>query len=598
MTNDLSTEVKHKKKRGRRDWVKNAIIVFLSVLLVLTFFSNTIMNYSLPEVAAQYPQSTTITTKIRGTGTVESAQSYNVTVQENRTIAAVNVKKGDTIKAGQTLLTLDATESQDLQDARTNLSALKLEYDKMQLPKSEEGAAAQAASLSQAQSAVSKAETALSTARKNASDLKWYQDQVTSAKNSASSASAAKNSADSALEALKAQLDTVESGNSEYLSAQQDLASKKDIYTAMKASSSASPDVPADSSMEGSAYPESTADENDANDAAVAQALADYQAASAEVQRIYDEQIAPQKAYLSQQIDAAQQAAAEAATAEANANVAVESAQNALDAFQSSITGASDVASAESALQSAKDALATAQAAATDAANTTTYNNSVSKLELDAKAQEVKAAEEKVKSLEEKTSAANIVSRYAGVVTEVNVAAGDTTTPDTPLMVVELTEKGYTLKATVKKEQARLLKEGLQAEITNLWDSGINMTLTSITSDKSDPAGSRVLTFSVTSDDVSVGQSLSFSVGDKNASYDLVIPSAAIHTDSNGSFVYTVQVKSSPLGNRYTVKKKTVSIVASDETNSAVSGDLTAADFVITTSTVPLDVGSQVRIAE
>ena len=124
------------------------------------------------------------------------------------------------------------------------------------------------------------------------------------------------------------------------------------------------------------------------------------------------------------------------------------------------------------------------------------------------------------------------------------------------------------------------------------------MTLTSITSDKSDPAGSRVLTFSVTGDDVSVGQSLSFSVGDKNASYDLVIPSAAIHTDSNGSFVYTVQVKSSPLGNRYTVKKKTVSIVASDETNSAVSGDLTAADFVITTSTVPLDVGSQVRIAE
>ena len=588
MTNDLSTEVKHKKKHGRRDWVKNAIIIFLSVLLVLTFFSNTIMNYSLPEVAAQYPQSTTITTKIRGTGTVESAQSYNVTVQENRTIAAVNVKKGDTIKAGQTLLTLDATESQELQDARTNLSSLQLEYDKMQLPKSEDGAAAQAASLSQAQSAVSKAETNLNTARKNTSDLKWYQDQVTSAKNTVSSATAARNSADSALAALKNQLENVETGNSEYLSAQQDLESKKAIYEAMKGSDSSSS---ADD-------PEGESELAPAADPALEQALADYQAASAEVQRIYDEQIAPQKAYLSQQVDAAQQTAAEAATAEANANAAVESAQNALDAFQSSTTGASDVASAEAALQSAKDALSSAQAAAKDAENNTTYNNSVSKLELDAKAQEVKAAEEKVKSLEEKTSAANIVSRYAGVVTEVNVAAGDTTTPDTPLMIVELTEKGYTLKATVKKEQARLLKEGLQAEITNLWDSGINMTLTSITSDKSDPAGSRVLTFSVTGDDVSVGQSLSFSVGDKNASYDLVIPSAAIHTDSNGSFVYTVQVKSSPLGNRYTVKKKTVSIVASDETNSAVSGDLTAADFVITTSTVPLDVGSQVRIAE
>ena len=47
----------------RREWVKNAMIVFLTVMLLLTFFSNTIMNYSLPEVAAQYIQSGTITAK-------------------------------------------------------------------------------------------------------------------------------------------------------------------------------------------------------------------------------------------------------------------------------------------------------------------------------------------------------------------------------------------------------------------------------------------------------------------------------------------------------------------------------------------------------
>jgi hypothetical protein len=124
------------------------------------------------------------------------------------------------------------------------------------------------------------------------------------------------------------------------------------------------------------------------------------------------------------------------------------------------------------------------------------------------------------------------------------------------------------------------------------------MKLTSISNDKSDPSGSKQLTFSVTGDDVSVGQSLSFSIGDKNASYDVVIPSSAIHTDADGSFVYTVQVKSSPLGNRYTVKKKTVTVLASDDTSSAVSGELSTADFVITTSTVPLEVGDQVRIAE
>lgn len=551
MTNELSTEGRRRKKRGRRDWVKNAIIIFLAVLLVLTFFSNTIMNYSLPEVAAQYPQSTTLTTKIRGSGTVESAQSYNVTVQETRTVAAVNVKKGDTIAAGDTLLTLDATESQELQDARTNLATVKLDYEKLKLPKNEDGAAAQAASLAQAQAAVTKAESDLATAQKYESDLKWYQDQEASAKSNLASKNQNKEYYSNLVDNLNSQIANVENSNADYLSAKKRLE-----------------DDPENEELK------------------------------AEVQRIYDEQIAPKLASLSQQLADAQQNVLNSTYAASQAEAAYTSAQDATAAFQASNQNATSVSAAQTALQSAKDNLATLQATAKDTENTNAYNDSVAQLDLAAKEQEVKDAEAKVKALEEKTSAASIKSRYAGVVTEVNVAAGDTTTADTPLMVVELTEKGYTLKATVTKEQARTLKEGLQAEITNLWDSGITMTLTSITSDKNDPANSRVLTFAVTGDDVSVGQSLSFSVGDKNSNYDLVIPSAAIHTDADGSFVYTVQVKSSPLGNRYTVRKKTVTIVASDDNNSAVSGELSSDDFVITTATVPLKVGTQVRIAE
>ena len=30
---------------SRKDWIKNLAIIFLSIMLVLTFFSNTIMNY-------------------------------------------------------------------------------------------------------------------------------------------------------------------------------------------------------------------------------------------------------------------------------------------------------------------------------------------------------------------------------------------------------------------------------------------------------------------------------------------------------------------------------------------------------------------------
>ena len=50
---------------SRRAWVKNVAIIFLIVLLLLTFFSNTILNYSLPEVSVQYASYDSITNAIK-----------------------------------------------------------------------------------------------------------------------------------------------------------------------------------------------------------------------------------------------------------------------------------------------------------------------------------------------------------------------------------------------------------------------------------------------------------------------------------------------------------------------------------------------------
>ena len=97
----------NEKQTKKRAWVKNAAIIFLSVMLVLTLFSNTIMNYSLPEVSGQYIYGGTITTSIRGSGTVAANQTFNVTIDETRKVKSVLVKNGDTVEAGQTLLVLE-----------------------------------------------------------------------------------------------------------------------------------------------------------------------------------------------------------------------------------------------------------------------------------------------------------------------------------------------------------------------------------------------------------------------------------------------------------------------------------------------------------
>ena len=89
--------------RKRREWVKTAAIIFLSVMLVLTFFSNTIMNYSLPEVAAKYVESGSITAKIRGNGIVESSDPYNVMIKQTRKVMSVAVREGDKVAQGDVL---------------------------------------------------------------------------------------------------------------------------------------------------------------------------------------------------------------------------------------------------------------------------------------------------------------------------------------------------------------------------------------------------------------------------------------------------------------------------------------------------------------
>lgn len=115
------------KKRG---WIKNAAIVFLSIMLVLTFFSNTFMNRSLPEVATTYVTSGEIVTKIRGSGTVTANESYEVTLKQTRTVDSVKVKVGDEVHEGDVLFTLAAGESDQLKQAEESLHSANLNYQK------------------------------------------------------------------------------------------------------------------------------------------------------------------------------------------------------------------------------------------------------------------------------------------------------------------------------------------------------------------------------------------------------------------------------------------------------------------------------------
>ena len=126
------------EKSKKRELIKSIAIVFLVVLLILTFFSGTIMNYSLPEVATQVVSGGTINAKIRGSGTVAANENYEVVINQTREVRSVCVKAGDKVAEGDLLFVLGDMESQELQDAQEQLRKLNLDYQKQVLNFSKE----------------------------------------------------------------------------------------------------------------------------------------------------------------------------------------------------------------------------------------------------------------------------------------------------------------------------------------------------------------------------------------------------------------------------------------------------------------------------
>jgi multidrug efflux pump subunit AcrA (membrane-fusion protein) len=82
-------------KTMNRAWVKNAAIIFLAALLALTFFSNTILNRSLPEVSGQQAYGGEISTAVRVTGNVAANETWAVNIDASRQIKKILVRVGD-----------------------------------------------------------------------------------------------------------------------------------------------------------------------------------------------------------------------------------------------------------------------------------------------------------------------------------------------------------------------------------------------------------------------------------------------------------------------------------------------------------------------
>ena len=221
-------------------------------------------------------------------------------------------------------------------------------------------------------------------------------------------------------------------------------------------------------------------------------------------------------------------------------------------------------------------------------------------LDMDKMRSDISKQQAQVNKLYGETTDAVMVSKVDGVVKSVGVTAGNFTSPGDVLAVIEVVDRGYVLRFPVTREQAQRLNIGDTAEISGYyyWGNPIQARLEAIKNDPKNPGTGRILEFSIRGENVESGTNLNLSIGERSANYDMTVPNSAVRSDSNGDFVLVVKVKNSPLGNRFVASRADVKVLARDDTTSAISGGLSHYDFVITTSTKPVEPGMYVRMPD
>ena len=614
-----------------RGWVKNVAIIFLAVMLVLTFFSNTIMNASLPEAAVQYVQSGSITTQIRGTGTITAKEVYEVKTTTSRKVQSVLVTKDQEVKVGDVLLILAAGEGTETDELKTQLETAKYSYQQKLINMSGGGS-----EVTRAQEKLQEAIAARDAIAVNitAEDIELAKVRYEAAKERYQQLTYELEDAGGYVEGgkgdtLKELGDAVNAAQLEYDSACIRYAKEYAFVNQLAADAS----VFGTHGSDRDAYAEAITGAFAAagEDTTVHNYFVDLASVTqAERENLGIDRVDITKypysdlvsALPSQNITAVAKGYGEILTAKDALtkaqdayNKAVESMQPQNEALNKQVTEAkremdaleaehADMVEKKTAYDTAKDNVISCENALQTLLKTSKLDNlELSKManeiaELEAKLEELSGGE---KDAEGNVTGGQIVSEVNGVVKEINVTAGNNTDPATAVMTIEVPDRGYTVSMNVTNEQAQKVTIGDTAEIsTGYWgSSGLSGKLVGIRNNTSaGQSGGKQLVFDVTGSDITSGTQVSVSIGQRSQNYDTIVPNSALRSDSNGSFVLVIVAKSSPLGNRFVATRVDVTELAKDDVNTAVSGGLSAYDMVLTTATKPVEDGMLVRLPD
>ena len=587
------------KGSARRSRVVKAMVAFVAVLALLTFFSNTLMNLTIPKVMGAYASRGNLSYSNSARGTITVENQTEVKGLEGRTVDQVKVTNYDTVQAGDTILTLKPIEeSEDLQSKKDRLKQLERDAEYDSRTDNTTDFTSYYDSINMAKATLSDAEDTLY-AVQNKDAVEEENKQIINEESVKEvSLKATVTEAAKTVEDIQKQIDAIDASIAP-------LQAQIDVYTALGTPTpTPRPDAPE------TTEPAATEPETPVPEGATATPTPSPSPAPA-----YDEdgldptsptyemeklmlkirEYEDQKTALESQLESAKTRLDEASAELAECQGKIKDAQAEIDALKQ----LPSEAAAQNAVTTARNAVNTAQKALSDAQTAAGITEDKARDTAEDREEEIAKLKKQIEELEKQAKVTEIKAPVGGYIYNIAVASGDALTAKTFVTyIIPETDRVCSVSFKFSSQAAQSIRVGMDLEITSGFIQGC--TVQSIKPDPDNPRANKIVKCMVEGNDAWPGEEITVNAGRGNDNYKCVVPSSAVSEDNNGHFIYVIVGSSTPLGDKYTVKRVDVSIEATDGAATAIKGEgLDKYDvMIVVRAEKPLEDGQRVRLED
>lgn len=592
------------KGSARRAKVIKAMIAFIVLLAILTFFSNTIMNLTIPKVMGAYASRGNLSYSNSARGTITVENQTEVKGLDGRTVDQVLVSNYDSVAKGDTILTLKSVEeSEDLQTKKDRLKQLEREADyEARSPSNSNDFTTYYDAINTAKATLSDAEDTLDMVYNKSSVEAENKKIIDNESAKAVSLEASVSAAAKTVEDIKKDIDALDA-------AIEPLRSEIEVYIALgtptptpvQAREETEPTAPAETEPSASSEDGVVSTPTPIPTATPVPVLdsdgLDPNSPTYEMEKLLlrISQLEEQKEALESQIAAAQQRLDEASAKLAECQVKIQAAKDKI----ASLATLPSEAVAENAVNTARNAVNSAQKSLNDALTQAGITEDKLRDTAEDREEEIKKLKKEIDDLEKQAKVTEITAPASGYIYNISVSSGDTLTSKMIITyILPETDRVCSVSFKFTSQAAQNIWVGMSLDVTSGFIEGC--TVTGIKPDPDNPRGYKIVKCMVDGNDAWPGEEITVNAGKGNDNYKCVVPSSAVSEDNNGSFIYVIVGSSTPLGDKYTVKRVDVTVEATDGAASAIKGEgLDKYDvMIVVRAEKPLEDGQRVRLED